>query len=136
MTQPVYDNWMDAPQTPGDWTYRPEQGGGVATFAEARSEPRFVIRCDRSQGVIHLDRTGNTSSGAPMLLRTETADRTLRAQAGTSSLPRVSAAVTARDPLLDAMAFSKGRFAVAVEGLPTLYLPAWPEVTRVIEDCR
>ncbi len=127
---------MDAPQTPGDWTYRPEQGGGVATFGEPRSEPRFVMRCDRSQGLIHLDRTGNASSEVSMLLRTETADRTLRAQAGASSLPRVSAAVTARDPLLDAMAFSKGRFAVAVDGLPTLYLPAWPEVTRVIEDCR
>ena len=42
----------------------------------------------------------------------------------------------ARDPLLDAMAFSKGRFALEVAGLPTLYVPSYPEVTRVIEDCR
>ena len=38
--------------------------------------------------------------------------------------------------LLDAMAFSRGRFAIDVNGLPSLYLPAWPEVGRVIEDCR
>ena len=47
-----------------------------------------------------------------------------------------AAGLPARDPLLDAMAFSKGRFAVEVAGLPTLYLPSWIEVSRVIEDCR
>jgi hypothetical protein len=34
------------------------------------------------------------------------------------------------------MALSKGRFAVQTLGLPALYIPAWPEITRVIEDCR
>jgi len=33
------------------------------------------------------------------------------------------------------MALSKGRFAVETQGLETLYVPAWPEMTRVIEDC-
>ena len=42
----------------------------------------------------------------------------------------------ARDPLLDAMAFSRGRFAIEVAGQPALYLPSWSEVGRVIEDCR
>lgn len=40
------------------------------------------------------------------------------------------------DPLLEQMAFSRGRFLVAVEGGPSLVVPAWPEVGRVIEDCR
>ena len=40
------------------------------------------------------------------------------------------------DPLLDAIAFSRGRFAVSVSGTPALVLPAWPELTRVVEDCR
>ncbi len=44
--------------------------------------------------------------------------------------------LNARDPLFDAMAISKGRFAVEVGGEATLYVPSWPEVTRVIEDCR
>lgn len=42
----------------------------------------------------------------------------------------------AGDPLLDAIAFSRGRFALEAAGLPTLYLPAWPELSRVVEDCR
>jgi len=44
--------------------------------------------------------------------------------------------LSARDPLLDAIAFSRGRFALEAAGLETLYLPAWPELSRVIEDCR
>ena len=41
-----------------------------------------------------------------------------------------------RDPLLDAMAFSRGRFMVEMGGAQTLVLPAWSELGRVIEDCR
>ena len=47
-----------------------------------------------------------------------------------------SVALAVRDPLLDAMAFSRGRFMLEVAGFPALYLPAWAEVGRVIEDCR
>ncbi len=47
-----------------------------------------------------------------------------------------SVSLNPRDPLLDAMAITRGRFAVEVEGETPLYLPAWAEVTRVIEDCR
>lgn len=46
------------------------------------------------------------------------------------------ASFAARDPLLDAMAFSRGRFAIQSDGLPTLYVPSWPEIGRVLEDCR
>jgi len=48
----------------------------------------------------------------------------------------LAADLPATDPLLDAMAISKGRFAVQTGGETTLYVPSWPEVTRVIEDCR
>lgn len=48
----------------------------------------------------------------------------------------VEVAVPARDPVLDAMAFSRGRFAVLAGGLAPLYVPSWTEVSRVIEDCR
>ena len=40
------------------------------------------------------------------------------------------------DELLDAMAFSRGRFVIEQAGAPTLVVPAYPEVGRVIEDCR
>jgi len=42
----------------------------------------------------------------------------------------------AYDGLLDAMSFSRGRIAVTVSGTPMLVVPAWPEVARVVEDCR
>jgi hypothetical protein len=46
------------------------------------------------------------------------------------------ARLAAGDRLLDAMAYTKGRFAVEAGGMEALYVPAWPEVVRVIDDCR
>ena len=40
------------------------------------------------------------------------------------------------DPLLDAMAFSRGRFVVEQPGQAPLVLPPYAEIGRVIEDCR
>jgi hypothetical protein len=47
-----------------------------------------------------------------------------------------SLSIRARDPLLDAIAFSRGRFAVEAEGRGRLILPADPVISRVVEDCR
>ena len=49
---------------------------------------------------------------------------------------RVIAQVGASDALLDAMAFSRGRFAVSMPGSPALVLPVGAEVDHVVEDCR
>jgi hypothetical protein len=53
---------------------------------------------------------------------------------------RLATELAARDPLLDAMAFSRGRIAVTVGGVAggaeALVMPAWPEAARTIEDCR
>lgn len=46
------------------------------------------------------------------------------------------ATLAASDPLLDAMGYSRGRFVVEQAGMPTLVIPAWPEIERVTEDCR
>jgi hypothetical protein len=71
-----------------------------------------------------------------MRVLTEFQDRALDAMPARSDPPTIAARIPTHDPLLDAMAFSKGRFAVEIGGLPTLYAPSWAEVTRVIEDCR
>lgn len=42
----------------------------------------------------------------------------------------------ASDPLLDQMAFSRGRFMVTAEGGASIVVPAWPEFARVVEECR
>lgn len=124
---PSFTSWMDAPLTPGDWRH----AGGLARFAE-----HLVMRCDRAAGVVEIGRVGTSAAPAQMIVRAELMERGIAAQPAESDPAWIFARVPARDPLLDAMAFSKGRFAVEVAGLPALYVPSYPEVTRVIEDCR
>lgn len=127
---------MDAPQTPGDWFYRSGGGTTRALFGDAGTDARFAITCDPAQRSITLARAGTVAAPAQMIIRTESRDQALGAAASTNAIPSIDARVGAADAILDAMAFSKGRFAVEVAGLETLYLPSWPEITRVIEDCR
>ena len=131
--QPVYDNWMDAPRTPGDWSYRSQGTGSAALYAAPGREARFALTCDPQARAITLSRGADASGSTSLRIRTETQDRALAAQPTTGAV--VTATLPASDPLLSAMAFSKGRFAVETEGAEPLYLPAWPEVTRVLEDC-
>lgn len=134
---PTYSNWMDAPQTPGDWFYIPEQGASIAAFGPAQRQPLFALRCDMASHAMSIGRTSASTVSQPMTIRTETGDRTFSANPAQGSVEHlVATSLPAADPFLDAMAFSKGRFAVEVSGEPTLYLPSWPELTRVVEDCR
>jgi hypothetical protein len=129
---PFAGRWIDAPATPGDWSY----AAGMARFGESASEPRLTLRCDRAAGVVEISRAGSAAAALPMVIRTETVERSVDALPAPGAQPAIVARVPAHDPLLDAMAFSRGRFAIEIGGLPSLYVPSWPEVTRVIEDCR
>lgn len=133
---PISGNWLDAPQTPGDWSLQLGSGFTVAAFGEAAGEPRFALRCNLATRQVDFVRSGEAAAGATMRIVTETRTATLPAQTVPGPTPAVSASVPGTDRLLDAMALSKGRFAVEVAGSETLYLPSWAEVTRVIEDCR
>lgn len=130
---PTSTAWIDQPQTPGDWRYAATGGGSVARFGEAASEARFAVECNSASHTVSLLRYGPAGSNAPMIVRTEFGDRSLAASASGDAL---RASLAATDSTLDAMAFSKGRFAVEVAGATPLYMPSWPEITRVIEDCR
>lgn len=133
----VLDNWADNLATPGDWAYSDRTGAPVASFGMPGQSPLFAMQCNRANRSISLGRLSNASDPRTMRIRTETMDRDLRAEPQAGSAASILAAVLpASDPFLDAMAFSKGRFAVQVAGEPVLYIPAWPEVTRVIEECR
>ena len=134
--QPSYTSWMDAPRTQGDWHYRNLPGGGVAVYGTANSDGVFTLRCDRAAGQVVLLRAGALAGPASMTIRTETQTRKLAASTSPGTMPMVTARLDAHDGLLDAMALSKGRFAVEVAGLAPLYLPSWAEVARVVEDCR
>jgi len=123
---------MDAAPTRGDWRWQMADGASAAAFADGRGQPLLTIRCDHAARSVDIIRHGAT--GTTLDIRTETQDRLVPAsgsgaQAATARLP-------ANDTLLDAMAFSRGRFFVNVAGVPPLYVPSYPEITRVVEDCR
>lgn len=130
-------DWQDWPATPGNWVYRQDDRGGLALFGAANTGAQFMIRCDRAAQRVYLSRAGAVPAGsAPMTIRTsaQASSHIVRNTGGQP--PYVALDVAPRDPLLDRMAFSRGRFVVEVTGLPLLVVPAWPEVSRVIEDCR
>ncbi len=132
--KPLPDDWRDWPYTPGDWVYRQDARGSIALFGVPGADAQFTIRCDRQAGAIYLSRAGNVA--APLQVRTSTLQRPLAAQPTGGTPPYVAAAVTPRDSLMDAIAFSRGRFLVQQAGMPNLVLPSWAEIGRVVEDCR
>ncbi|WP_181815668.1 hypothetical protein [Alteripontixanthobacter maritimus] len=133
---PNSTDWMDAPLTAGDWSYASGSSLTRATFGPPGGNALFGIECLRGSGQMRLVRSGGSTQDISIRVRTESAERLLTAQPDAGGGPFVAAFLNARDPLLDAMAFSKGRFAIGAQGRDTLYVPAYPEVTRVIEDCR
>lgn len=137
MPEPTYSHWLDAPQTPGDWFYEALAPYSYAAFGPAPKQPIAAFRCDRPRRIVSIGRSSSSLAAKPLTIRTETQSRTFIAEPRQGSVEHLLAIdLPADDPLLDAIAFSKGRFAIEVTGEPTLYLPAWPEINRVIDDCR
>lgn len=138
---PTYDSWVDAPQTAGTWTYSREEVGPTrrlytsAAFNDPKGETLLRMTCSPS-GNFLFGRYIRSVGDAALIVRTETATRTLVAPRDPEGQVLNTAVMRPNDPLLDAIALTRGRFAVEAAGHPTLYLPAWAEVTRVIEDCR
>lgn len=121
---PAARDWRDLPLSPGDWSYEPGAGGSRAAFGGGL----FALRCDGARRRLELTRIA--AAGGTMILTTSFGARRLPLGAdGKADVP-------ASDPLLDQIAFSRGRFTVEVEGLDRLVVPAWSEPARVVEDCR
>jgi hypothetical protein len=94
--------------------------------------PELTLRCDRPRGRILLSRHGQASVPG-LTVRTTSLARTL---AVTPTTTGPGAELGARDTLIDAMGYSRGRFVVEGGGAPILVVPAWAEILRVAEDCR
>lgn len=131
---PLAADWQDWPLTPGTWRYARESGGTRAVFGPGNGAPLLSLRCDLAGRRLVLSRPG-ALPGA-MTIRTSSTTRAVPVQVSTGSAPSVQAVFTAREPLLDAMAFSRGRIAIEQPGARTLVVPPYAEVGRVIEDCR
>lgn len=128
-------DWRDWALTPGSWAYRQDARGSIALYGVAGGEAELTLRCDTGRGRVVLSRKGEGVSA--LTLRTTSTLRQLAVQpvaAGAS--PWLAAELAPRDPALDAMGFSRGRFVVEGAGLPTLVVPAYAEILRVAEDCR
>lgn len=125
-------DWRDWALSPGTWTYRREGNGSVALFGPVGAAPTLSLRCDPGAGRVTLSRPGVGAGSATV--RTSSSVRALALTAGADG--QASASLGARDGLLDAMGFSRGRFIVEMAGQPPLVVPAWPEILRVAEDCR
>ena len=119
---------------PGSWIYSTTAGGSEAAFLDSRQHPQLFVRCARASRQVTIARPATAT--APFLnIWTSSATRSLPTNYNPATY-RLSATVPAYDSVLDAIAFSRGRFAVSVTGATALIVPAWEEPARVIEDCR
>ncbi len=137
-TVPTPADWQDRPAAAGQWAYRPDGKGSIALFGPAGADARFAIRCDLSAKRIYLTHPGQFPSGegGKMLVRASTSMKSFEAGNTGGAPALIGASVDPRDPQLDAMAFSRGTFLIGIKGMADLILPAWPEIARVVEDCR
>jgi hypothetical protein len=126
--------WQDRPVLPGQWTYRADTRGSVAAFG---ADGRLSLRCDRAGRRVAL--IGMGAAAGPVV-----SGVTVRTSYGAASWPAAAGSAPgqwvagrgASDPVLDQIAYSRGKIAVQVPGQPALILPVWAELGRVVEDCR
>lgn len=118
---------------PGDWSYATARDGSEAKFIGATGNPQLWVHCTRATRRVTIAKPA--AAAAPFNVWTSSATRTVPANFNPATA-RLTIDLAAWDPLLDAMATSRGRFAVSLGTQPALVIPAWPETARVIEDCR
>ena len=127
---PAPSNWRDIPLSAGEWRYVPAATGGYASFLTPQGTSLVTLRCVPAQNAVTLTMAGTS---AAIRVMTDSQQRSLPASASNGTL---TASLSPRDNLLDAMMFSRGRFALEAAGQRAVAVPAWPEIARVAEDCR
>lgn len=127
-------DWRDWPLSAGTWSYRRDGATSVAAFGPPGTAPALSLRCDFAAGRITLSRFASVTGPASATIRTSSSARVVPLAPGAPG--ELTASLGARDALVDAMGFSRGRFVVEMAGQPPLVVPAWAEILRVAEDCR
>jgi hypothetical protein len=135
---PAIANWQDQKAAAGDWVWKSDARGSVALFGAAGADATFLIRCEREGRRVFVSRAGAFAVGETgrMTIRTTSALQTYPVANANTAPPYISAALNASDPHLDAMMYTRGKFLISVKGGDDLIIPAWAEISRVIEDCR
>ena len=116
------------PIAAGSWLW--ESGPSRARFVTPAGVSLASLTCESSGVVLRVARIG--ASPLPTVTLRAT---TLRSLSGESEGGFVRVSLAPRDPLLDALAFSRGRIGIVIDGVETSY-PSWPEIARVLDDCR
>ena len=130
---PAPTSWQDAPLTPGSWRY---QAGEALFYGGSNSGTAiFRIRCNTQRRTVMFIPAPQTMpvAGGSVAITTTFAARTV---AATASPEGVAAEIAAFDGFVDGVAYSRGRIMIGLPMGDRLILPAWPEIARVIEDCR
>ena len=115
----TFEFGKSVPLAAGQWSY-----AATATGGEARYGAHVSLLCDKPTRTMTI-----TRPGAPLGALTILTDMQTR------TIPP-NGRLSAYDPLLDAMAFSRGRFLISGGSGAVLAVPSWPEAARAIEDCR
>lgn len=134
LVRPLGD-WRDAPLTAGAWRWSNATGRSTAHFALPGEAPLLSLTCAAS-GTVQLVHAGTPRAATPLAITTSGGIFPLMTDPVLPGASGITVTLPARAPVLDAMAYSRGRFVVEVAGLAPSYVPAWPEVARVVEDCR
>jgi hypothetical protein len=135
-TQPAQSGaWIDWPITPGFWVYRQDDRGSIALFGAANADAVVTLRCDRGRQKLYLARAGNASA-ATMTVRSSLTLKAMAAVPTGGNPPYLATEIAPNDRILDAISATRGRIAIEIPGTPSIAIPIWSEVPRVIQDCR
>jgi hypothetical protein len=118
---------------PGVWSHVPTATGSDAVFTDTAGVQQLVVRCTRATRQVTI--SVRSIPATSMLIWASSASRNVQARYDAKT-NGVTVTFPFSDGILDAIAFSRGRFSVTVPGLSPLVVPAHPEPARAIEDCR
>lgn len=124
-------DWRDLPLTAGAWQWSAAGGVSRASYGVAGAAPQITMTCQNSR--VRLGMPGLSTMGGVIVITTTTQVRQASAEADTAG---AALTLNSSDRLLDAIAFTRGRWQVEVAGHAPLVLPADASASRVIEDCR
>ena len=118
----------------GSWSYAPASDGSEAVFANAAGSPQLWVHCSRATRRVTISKA-ETAATPTMNVWTSSLSRIV-ASSFNPATGRLTIDLPNYDPLLDAIASSRGRVGFSAGSQPPLVVPPWAEVARVIEDCR
>lgn len=127
-------HWTDWKMAAGSWVYRRDERGSIALYGAPGADALATLRCDKAGARIFLSRASDR--GGTMTVRTSSTSKSLTVQPAGGKPAYAASEIGVTDPILDALAFSRGRIALELNGALNIAIPVWSEIGRVVEDCR